>query len=136
MSSVVDYPLPQPAMISSPFNDPRRPYKHRGVDLVAPTGTLVLSSIEGQVTTAGWYGSYGKTVVIKSSNRKVLYAHLSEVLVKIGQSVRKGEPVGKVGSTGRSTGPHLHWEKKIKQNGRWFFVDPMKQLEESNSAVR
>jgi len=90
---------------------------HQAIDIGAPTGTPITAADSGCVVTAGWseYG-YGKYVVIDHSNGfQTLYAHLHTILVEVGQSVGKGERIGSIGSTGRSTGPHLHFE--IRYNG-------------------
>jgi murein DD-endopeptidase MepM/ murein hydrolase activator NlpD len=84
---------------------------HSGIDISAPQGSKVLATADGVVVFAGWYGDYGKTVIIRHpSGYFTLYAHLSEIDVKKGQKVKAGDVVGRVGSTGRSTGPHLHYE--------------------------
>jgi len=90
---------------------------HQAIDIGAPTGTPVVAADSGYVVTAGWseYG-YGKYVVIDHGNGfQTLYAHLHTILVEVGQSVAKGERIGSMGSTGRATGPHLHFE--IRYNG-------------------
>lgn len=84
-----------------------------GVDLAAPTGTRVLASAPGKVIFAklGWNGAYGNLVILQHSNgTKTVYAHLSKINVSAGQQVDRGQVIGLVGSTGRSTGPHLHFE--------------------------
>jgi murein DD-endopeptidase MepM/ murein hydrolase activator NlpD len=84
---------------------------HSGIDIAAPQGSKVLATADGVVVFAGWYGDYGKTVIIRHpSGYLTLYAHLSHIDVKEGQRVKAGDVVGRVGSTGRSTGPHLHYE--------------------------
>lgn len=84
---------------------------HTGVDLAIPYGSPVRAAQAGKVIRAGWYGGYGKCVEVSDGNGMVTrYAHLSGIDVSVGQSVEKGAVVGKVGSTGRSTGPHLHFE--------------------------
>ena len=85
---------------------------HKAIDIGAPTGRTVIAADSGYVATVGWskYG-YGNYIVIDHGNGfQTLYAHLSAVLVEVGQSVGKGGRIGSVGSTGRSTGPHLHFE--------------------------
>ncbi len=85
----------------------------RGVDLAAPTGTRVLAAAEGTVLLArdGWNGGYGKFEIIQHPNgTKTLYAHLSQIGVKTGAQVNQGDLIGLVGNTGKSTGPHLHFE--------------------------
>jgi murein DD-endopeptidase MepM/ murein hydrolase activator NlpD len=84
---------------------------HSGIDIDAPQGSKVLATADGVVVLAGWYGDYGKTVIIRHpSGYLTLYGHLSQIDVKEGQKVKAGDVVGRVGSTGRSTGPHLHYE--------------------------
>jgi len=98
---------------------------HSGIDITAPYGSKVVATADGVVVLAGWYGDYGKTVIIRHpSGYLTLYAHLSQIDVKEGQKVKAGDVVGRVGSTGRSTGPHLHYEV-IKDNKP---IDPSKFL--------
>ena len=105
-----------PETISSHFgvrNDPfnATPSVHTGTDFGAPTGTPVYAGADGTVTKAERYGGYGNTIIIRHSNLyKTLYAHLSEIKVSYGDTVKKGELIGLIGNTGRSTGPHLHYE--------------------------
>ena len=90
---------------------------HQGLDIAAPRGSPVAAAFGGKVLFTGWYGGYGKLVILDHGQGfSSLYGHLSAILVKPGQSVARGEIVGRVGSTGYSTGPHLHYE--IRQNGR------------------
>jgi len=94
---------------------------HSGIDLAAPTGTPVFAVAAGTVVRAGSDRSYGNVVVIDHHNGyQTLYAHNSKLLVKAGEQVSAGRPIAKVGSTGRSTGPHLHFE--IHRSGQR--VDP------------
>ncbi|MET9082520.1 transglycosylase family protein [Streptomyces sp. NPDC004237] len=84
---------------------------HTGVDFLVPTGTSVKAVEAGQVVTAGWGGSYGYQVVIRHADgRYSQYAHLSAISVRAGQSVSAGQRIGRSGSTGNATGPHLHFE--------------------------
>lgn len=86
---------------------------NRGIDLAAPTGTRILASADGKVLLArkGYNGGYGNMVVIEHPNgTKTLYAHMYKIATKTGTHVAQGELIGYVGSTGRSTGPHLHFE--------------------------
>lgn len=94
---------------------------HSGIDYPAPTGTPIYASAGGRVIFAGYRPQYGRTVEIDHGGGLVTrYAHASAVLVKVGQIVMPDEKIARVGSTGRSTGPHLHFE--ILRDGR--FVDP------------
>jgi murein DD-endopeptidase MepM/ murein hydrolase activator NlpD len=116
--------------ISSGFGmrlDPfiRAPAMHTGMDFRADTGDPARATADGTVTVAGWQGGYGKMVEIDHGNGLATrYGHLSEIAVKVGQRVRVGHVIGKVGSTGRSTGPHLHYETRINGDA----VDPRKFL--------
>jgi len=90
---------------------------HTGVDFAGPTGTAIYASDGGRVTYAGWKGNYGYCVFIDHGNGyTTVYAHCSKLLVNVGDRVAKGETIARVGSTGRSTGPHLHFE--IRVNGK------------------
>jgi murein DD-endopeptidase MepM/ murein hydrolase activator NlpD len=87
---------------------------HPGQDIAAPRGTPVLAPADGTVIEAGWKSGYGQTVVIDHGNGLTTrYGHLSKLEVESGQEIRRGEELGLVGSTGRSTGPHLHYEVRL-----------------------
>jgi murein DD-endopeptidase MepM/ murein hydrolase activator NlpD len=102
---------------------------HHGTDFGARRGTPLLAVNDGKVIFAGRMGGYGKVVKIRHAGGYVsLYAHQSRIRVKRGQRVKKGQIIGYVGSTGRSTGPHLHFG--LMKNGRW--VDPMKVLKKKS----
>lgn len=95
----------------------RRHHFHTGVDIAAPRGTPVPAAHAGKVLFAGWYGGYGKLVIIDHGDGvSTLYGHLSRISVAPGQAVVRRQVIGLVGSTGYSTGPHLHYE--IRRNGR------------------
>lgn len=99
---------------------------HTGLDFAAPTGTPVVSVANGIVRSAAYDGAYGNKVVIAlEDGTEVWYAHLSTYSVSPGQAVRGGEPIGTVGSTGNSTGPHLHLEVRP---GAGDAVDPLAAL--------
>jgi murein DD-endopeptidase MepM/ murein hydrolase activator NlpD len=101
---------------------------HTGVDLAVPTGTPVYSVGSGTVVLARWSGSYGNAVTIKmSDSRYVLYAHLSRIRVATGAKVKAGTRIGNSGSTGRATGPHLHFEVRARRQ-YGSDVDPVKYL--------
>ena len=108
---------------SDPFT--RSPAMHTGLDLQAESGEPVRATANGTVTAAGWSGGYGKVVDIDHGHGfSTRYGHLSAISVQVGQSVKSGQIVGKVGSTGRSTGPHLHYETRVAGEA----VDPQKFL--------
>lgn len=87
---------------------------HNGTDWAVPKGTAVYASCGGTVTKAGWGGNYGNVIYIKHPDgRETRYAHLSKILVSSGQSVKQGQKIALSGNTGRSTGPHLHFEIRI-----------------------
>ncbi len=94
---------------------------YNGIDIGAPVGTSVFASLDGVVTLVrggdAWNGGYGNYIVIKHKNGvQTLYAHLDSILVSKGQNVSKGQTIGKSGNTGRSTGPHLHFEVRGARN--------------------
>ncbi|MDE5864147.1 MAG: peptidoglycan DD-metalloendopeptidase family protein [Lachnospiraceae bacterium] len=102
---------------------------HAGTDVGVPVGTTVRASRGGQVVTAGWVGGYGNCVIIDHGDGvSTRYGHLSEVSVSVGQYVDQGQQVALSGNTGRSTGPHLHFEIRIGGEA----VDPMPYLTQSN----
>ena len=87
---------------------------HKGIDLAAPTGTPVYATADGVVGKAEWFSSYGLYVSIgHGADLETRYAHMSRLAVAAGERVRKGDVIGYVGSTGRSTGPHLHYEVRV-----------------------
>ena len=103
----------------------RGPAMHTGLDFRSNSGDPVRATANGTVTTAGWNGGYGRMVEIDHGNGfSTRYGHLSDIIVKAGQIVRIGQMVGRVGSTGRSTRPHLHYETRIDGEA----VDPQKFL--------
>ncbi|MGE5474038.1 MAG: murein hydrolase activator EnvC family protein [Ignavibacteriales bacterium] len=90
---------------------------HTGVDISASAGTNIIAVSSGTVIMADWFGGYGKTVIIDhGSGKSTLYAHTSKILVSEGAEVKAGQIIAKVGSTGLSTGPHLHFEVREKGN--------------------
>lgn len=87
---------------------------HTGVDIAAPMGRSILAADDGEVIFTGYWGGYGKaTIIAHGKGITTVYAHQSRILVSNGQAVKKGEVIGSVGSTGWSTGPHLHFEVRI-----------------------
>ncbi len=98
---------------------------HAGVDLGVPVGTPVVASLPGRVVHAGWMDGYGNTVVIRHLDGSIetLYGHLSQFYVQVGQSVAQSQLIAASGSTGYSTGPHLHFEMRQQTAGQWHAVD-------------
>jgi hypothetical protein len=102
-----------------------RPAMHTGLDFRAASGDPVRATANGKVASSGWAGGYGRMVEIDHGNGlSTRYGHLSEIDVKVGDQIRIGQVIGAVGSTGRSTGPHLHYETRIDGEA----VDPQKFL--------
>lgn len=98
---------------SNPFGGSSLEY-HKGQDISAPSGTPVVAAADGSIVIAGWLRGYGQVVYIDHGNGiTTRYGHLSRIDVAVGQSIKQGERLGLVGSTGRSTGPHLHYEVRI-----------------------
>ena len=99
---------------------------HAGRDFAAPEGTPVVAALSGQVLSSGLAGGYGIAIELEHADplRRTLYGHLSEIYVRAGQQVRQGEVIGRVGSTGLSTGPHLHFELRTPSQAGWQAVDP------------
>jgi murein DD-endopeptidase MepM/ murein hydrolase activator NlpD len=132
--ALITVPVRKPVIgevdMSSPFGmrmDPflGRPAVHTGIDLRGEIGEPVRATATGRVSIAGREGGYGNMVEINHGNGLATrYGHLSQIDVKVGQTVRIGEVIGRIGSTGRSTGPHLHYETRV--NGE--AIDPQKFL--------
>ena len=131
------FPLSVPSAISSVFGWRQHPLTgtqrfHSGMDLAAAEGTPVLAAYSGQVEISDWVGGYGLTVVLNhNSAQQTLYGHMSELFVRPGQWVERGSVIGRVGSTGNSTGPHLHFEtRQLTPNG-WVATNPGAQLQQA-----
>ena len=125
------WPTPGHTRITSPFGLRPSPggigsTNHGGIDIGAPMGAQIVASASGEVTASGWGGGFGNMIIIDHGNGyRTLYAHNSVNHVTVGQFVMQGQIIGLVGSTGNSTGPHLHFE--IIRNG--VRIDPMLYLE-------
>ena len=105
---------------------------HKGIDLSAPTGTPVHATADGMVGRAEWFSSYGLFVALEHGGAlQTRYGHMSRLNVAAGQVVHKGDVIGYVGSTGRSTGPHLHYEVRIAGEA----VNPVPYLEGTGTAA-
>jgi len=104
---------------------------HHGVDYAAPSGTPTYTVGDGVVEFAGVQGGYGNMVIVRhANNHSTVYAHLSRIQVRKGQSVTQGQVIGAVGTTGWSTGPHLHFEFRV--NG--VYTDPQRIIQQAQSA--
>jgi murein DD-endopeptidase MepM/ murein hydrolase activator NlpD len=130
-------PLTIPLVITSEFGLRRNPFggkayeKHEGIDFQGPYGTPIVATGAGRVKQAGYYGGFGNTVIIDHSyGNESLYAHMSKVTVDAGEVVQRGDLVGYLGSSGRSSGPHLHYG--IYHQGQ--AVNPRQYLELSKSS--
>ncbi|MCC7381625.1 MAG: M23 family metallopeptidase [Deltaproteobacteria bacterium] len=121
----MEWPV-SPVLVTSGFGYRRDPIEedirfHSGLDLWANEGDLVTASAPGRVVHAGWLGGYGRAVIVQHPGSfQTVYGHLGQILVGSGAAVDGGSPIGFVGSSGRSTGPHLHFE--VRREGR--AIDP------------
>jgi len=123
-------PLPG-AKITSRFGSRKDPFRrqvayHAGLDFRARKGDLIRATSAGRVTKAGWYGGYGRMVEVDHGGGiTTRYAHLHEVLVNVGDRVVTAAPIARAGNSGRSTGPHLHYE--VRRNGE--ALNPLKFIQ-------
>lgn len=114
---------PIKGVLTSTFGEQRSGYNHKGIDLAANSGTAIEAALDGTVYFSGVASGYGNVVMINhGDNIETVYAHCSKLNVSTGESVTKGQTVAEVGSTGDSTGPHLHFEIRVNGNP----VDPLK----------
>lgn len=129
-SGAMTWPVPSSRNITSPFGNRwhpifHKPLFHSGIDIAAPYGSTIVAARGGTVYKTGYMGGYGNTVMIAhSGNIQTLYAHNSSILVSTGQNVSAGQPIALMGSTGNSTGSHLHFEVRVGGTP----VDPMGYL--------
>ncbi|HEV8084899.1 MAG TPA: M23 family metallopeptidase [Chitinophagaceae bacterium] len=114
---------PYPGNITSNFGHRENPFggsnveTHKGLDIKGPMGAPVKAMAKGEVSFAGLRGGFGNCIILKHGNGfETLYGHLSKILVSSGQQIEIGQQIGNIGSTGRSTGPHLHYE--VHRNGQ------------------
>lgn len=126
-SGKLAWPVPSSSRITSPYGYRIHPITktrkmHTGIDIAAPSGTPIVAAESGTVIQTGWLGGYGLTVMVDHGGGiATLYAHNSAVTVSNGQQVSRGQTISLMGSTGNSTGPHLHFE--VRRNGD--YVDPL-----------
>ncbi|MBE9179571.1 M23 family metallopeptidase [Oculatella sp. LEGE 06141] len=128
----ISFPLAIPAAITSAFGWRIHPISgdrrfHAGIDIGAPTGTPVLAALPGRVVAADYMGGYGLAVIVENSEtaQRNVYAHLSGIAVQPGMVLQQGTVLGFVGSTGNSTGPHLHFETQVLTSNGWVAIDPL-----------
>ena len=101
------------------------PKYHTGIDIAANTGTKIIAATDGEVVLASEEGDYGKHLKIQIGEVSVIYAHCNSLYVKQGEQIKQGQEIAEVGSTGNSTGPHLHFEIRISER----IINPEKILE-------
>jgi murein DD-endopeptidase MepM/ murein hydrolase activator NlpD len=141
-ATTLTYPLQHLAPITSRFGWRTHPLTgnrrfHSGIDIGAPAGTPVVATGSGTVISAGWNGGYGKAVIIQHNDtQQTLYGHLSATSVQVGQTITQGTVIGLVGSTGNSTGPHLHFESRMPIDGVWSAVDPGQEIKYAGENLR
>jgi len=115
----LQWPLPGHTRVTSHFGNRSDPFTtstafHSGIDVGAPMGVNILAAESGTVIFSGWMGGYGNTIIVDhGGGMHTMYAHASSLLVRNGQNVNRGQAIARVGSTGRSTGNHLHFEVRI-----------------------
>lgn len=121
---------PVAGQISSPFGERKNPMGpgddfHPGLDIAADAGTPIAAAAAGRVVSAGPDGGYGNLIVVDDGNGiTTRYAHCSQIFARVGDTITPGQTIGAVGSTGHSTGPHLHFEVRVNDNP----VDPTQFL--------
>ena len=127
---IMKWPVPSSTIITSGFGMRFHPILkknelHTGIDIGAPKGVSIVAAASGKVIVAGWETGYGNTVIIDHGGKiATLYGHASKLLVRVGENVKAGQTIAKVGSTGWSTGPHLHFE--VRKNGSP--INPLKYV--------
>lgn len=130
VGGTIEWPVPSSTRITSPYGYRTHPILktkkfHTGIDVGASTGSAVIAGNDGTVIFSGYYGGYGYTVIVDHGGQiSTLYAHNSKLLVQEGDTVKRGQNIAKIGSTGLSTGPHLHFE--VRKNGQ--HTNPMNYL--------
>lgn len=108
---------PVSGILTSTFGEQRNGYNHKGIDLAADSGTSIQAALDGKVSFSGVEKGYGNVVIIDHKNNlQTVYAHCSKLNVSVGEWVSTGQVIAEVGSTGDSTGPHLHFEIKVDGN--------------------
>ena len=121
--------------ISTPYKKAGKMWSkgyHTGIDIACPVGTPIMATSDQTVVNANWGRSYGNQIVVRLADGNFwIYAHLSEVNVKAGDVLKRGQVIGKSGNTGNSSGPHLHCEKR--NNIRWSAGQDLDPMSEFNS---
>lgn len=125
--------FPIKGLISSSYGENRRTHRHKGIDIAAAPGTPIYPAAIGRVVFAGWQSGYGNTLIIEHSNGSFSrYAHAQRLMVSIGDVVKISDKIATVGSTGRSTGPHLHFEITDGQGNQ---LNPLRVLYKRDFSV-
>ena len=115
-------------MVTSPFGEDRGDHFHAGIDIAMPIGTYLHSAASGRVIMASAQGGYGNYVCVAHATLSTCYAHLSQFLVSVGQTVAQNQIIGRAGCTGNCTGPHLHYEVRTGTQPWAPVVDPLRYL--------
>ena len=129
METPGSYDLPCEGFITSPFGwrqfSKGKRRRHEGIDIAAPLGTSVQAPADGRVSFIGWRGGYGLTVILDhGGSLTTLYAHNATTFVKEGSYVKKGERISRIGTSGHSTGPHVHYEVRFWNKP----IDPLRVM--------
>jgi murein DD-endopeptidase MepM/ murein hydrolase activator NlpD len=139
---IINYPMRSGHSITSRFGVRIHPItgknrQHNGLDIAGDVGDRVISAQSGKVIDASYVDGFGQMVEVENNNStfRTRYAHLSKILVTVGQEVKSGDLLGRVGSSGNSTGPHLHFEVREIRDGRWTSIDPEPLLYARNSKI-
>ncbi|MFZ7104931.1 MAG: murein hydrolase activator EnvC family protein [Peptococcaceae bacterium] len=129
-TGTLQWPTPGYTRITSPFGSRIHPITrlrsfHTGIDIASPMGSKVISAAGGKIIFSGWQTAYGNMIVVDHGGLTTMYGHLSARLVEVGNVVLQGQQIGKIGTTGWSTGPHLHFEVRV--NGE--AISPLQYLQ-------
>jgi len=132
----VIYRWPTFGTLTSRFGDSRPGgRRHQGIDIANAVGTPIFAAASGTVVFSGWSSGYGNLIILEHSNGdQTYYAHNSANRVRVGDVVASGQWIAEMGSTGRSTGSHLHFEIRKRYNGQLVAIDPLLDLSNSFTA--